>query len=61
MAQPFLGSGVTPWKGSTLRMLLMKHVVAIGGSGVNSVKRGDTVRMLRLKIERVRSGKTNPA
>lgn len=61
MAQPFFGSGVTPMKSSTKLMLLEKQIAALGGTGVNACSRSDTPRVARLKIERIRAGKTNPA
>lgn len=42
-------------------MLLEKQIAALGGTGVNACRRTDTLRIARLKIERIRAGKTNPA
>lgn len=48
------GSGITPERTDTKRMLLAKKLKALGGSALTS----DTKRRLLGKIDRIRSGKS---
>lgn len=56
-----LGSGTTPLKSDTKRLLLIKRLMSlINGVGTLNVNnypfKGDTCRMLRVKIDRVLTG-----